>query len=84
MGLNFCSAVGVVVVNKSLFRQAEGLRFATLLTGLHFLATALGERACHMVGQYELKPLKQAQVSFIWLPPRYSSTPECGWTAPVP
>ena len=61
MGLNFCSAVGIVVVNKSLFRRAEGLGFATFLTGLHFLATALGVRACHSAGLYELKPLKQTQ-----------------------
>ncbi|CAN0038052.1 unnamed protein product, partial [Laminaria digitata] len=57
MALNFCSAVGIVVVNKSLFRAAEGLRFATLLTGLHFLATALGVRACRLAGLYEHKPL---------------------------
>lgn len=62
MALNFCSAVGIVVANKALFRHAEGLSFATSLTGIHFLATALGVRACRLCDIYKVKPLKQTQV----------------------
>lgn len=62
MVLNFISAVGIVVVNKWLFRTARGLRFTTSLTGVHFLATAFGIRACQALGMYEVKPLKRAQV----------------------
>lgn len=61
MALNFLSAVGVVIVNKELFSRGGGVRFATFLTGLHFLATAVGIRACHAVGMYEIKHLKQTQ-----------------------
>eukprot|EP00903_Cladosiphon_okamuranus_P010526 g9956.t1 len=42
MALNFFSAVGIVVANKALFRGAGGLGFATSLTGVHFIATAIG------------------------------------------
>lgn len=63
MALNFFTAVGIVVANKALFRRAGGLSFATSLTGLHFIATALGVRACHAVGVYEVKPLTQTQES---------------------
>lgn len=63
MVLNFASGVGIVVVNKSLFGRAEGPRFATLLTSLHFLATALGVRACRAFGVYEVKPLRESQAS---------------------
>lgn len=63
MALNFFSAVGIVVANKALFRRADGLSFATSLTGLHFIATALGVRVCHAVGIYEVKPLRQTQES---------------------
>lgn len=63
MALNFFTAVGIVVANKALFRQAGGLNFATSLTGLHFITTALGVRVCHAVGVYEVKPLTQTQES---------------------
>lgn len=62
MALNFCSAVGIVAANKALFRHAEGLGFATSLTGIHFLATAIGVRACRLCDIYKVKPLKQTQV----------------------
>ncbi|CAM9868979.1 unnamed protein product [Ectocarpus sp. 6 AP-2014] len=62
MALNFCSAVGIVAANKALFRHAEGLGFATSLTGIHFLATAVGVRACRLCDIYKVKPLKQTQV----------------------
>ncbi|CAM9642598.1 unnamed protein product, partial [Pylaiella littoralis] len=65
MALNFCSAVGVVVANKALFRRAEGLAFATSLTGLHFMATALGVRACHAFGVYKAEPLTQTQARLV-------------------
>lgn len=65
MALNFCAAVGVVVVNKSLFRRAEGLRVATLLTALHFLATALGVRMCQAIGMYKVRNLTQTQVRLL-------------------
>ncbi|CAN0141185.1 unnamed protein product, partial [Hapterophycus canaliculatus] len=68
MALNFCSAVGIVVVNKALFRHSEGLGFATSLTGLHFAFTALGVRLCRVIGLYKIKPLKQTQASFCVLP----------------
>lgn len=67
MALNFFSAVGIVVANKALFRRADGLSFATSLTGLHFIATALGVRACHAVGVYEIKSLTQAQESVFFV-----------------
>lgn len=66
MALNFCSAVGIVVVNKALFRRSEGLGFATSLTALHFAFTALGVRVCHLLGMYKTKPLKQRQVRLIY------------------
>lgn len=62
MLLNFLSAVGIVMVNKVLFRWGKGVRFATLLTAFHFLATAAGLRACRALGMYERKPLRQRQV----------------------
>lgn len=62
MSLNFLSAVGIVMVNKVLFRWGNGLRFATLLTAFHFIATAAGMRICRALGMYEQKPLRQRQV----------------------
>lgn len=61
MALNFTSAVGIVVVNKALFRWGQGLRFATVLTAAHFLTTAVGIRVCHVLRVYDVKPLRQLQ-----------------------
>ncbi|CAM9423648.1 unnamed protein product, partial [Scytosiphon promiscuus] len=65
MALNFCSAVGIVVVNKALFRRSEGVGLATSLTALHFAFTALGVRVCRVAGMYRVKPLKQTQASVL-------------------
>eukprot|EP00752_Nemacystus_decipiens_P017783 g15944.t1 len=65
MALNFFSAVGIVVANKALFRRADGLSFATTLTGFHFIATALGVRVCHAAGVYEVLPITVAFCAFV-------------------
>ncbi|CAM9932298.1 unnamed protein product [Choristocarpus tenellus] len=60
MTFNFVSAVGIVVLNKAIFRR--GYNFATFVTGLHFAGTTIGVRACHAAGMYQVKPLRQTQV----------------------
>jgi len=76
MALNFFSAVGIVVANKALFRRGGELGFATSLTGLHFIATAIGVRICHALGIYEAKHLTQLQARRFWCKVHVSTVAE--------
>merc|ERR1719410_1753962 len=41
MALNFCSAVGIIFVNKIIFKQYD-FQYATFLTACHFVMTFFG------------------------------------------
>jgi solute carrier family 35 protein E3 len=57
MGLNLCSSISIVLVNKWLFNNS-GFRFPTFLTMLHFSFTFLGLALCAMVGLFQPKRLE--------------------------
>ena len=61
MSFNFVSAVGIVFANKYVF-HVYGYNYATFVTALHFLATAIGGRMCKAAGMYEVKKLEQREV----------------------
>lgn len=69
MAFNFLSSVGIITVNKVLFKT-YGYNFSTLLTGFHFTATVLGLLVCNRLGMFTIKkvPLRDTlalSLSFI-------------------
>jgi hypothetical protein len=52
MVFNFLSSVGIINLNKLVFKT-YGFNFPTFLTGIHFVLTFIGLCACNMAGQKE-------------------------------
>jgi len=61
MAFNFLSSIGIIFVNKLIFKQYN-FHFATFVTSLHFVFTWLGLSLGRMVGMYEPMPLRQKDV----------------------
>ena len=61
MLFNFLSSTLIIFTNKALAKN-YGFKFSVLLTGFHFIVTYLGGLACKLLGMYEPKKLKHADV----------------------
>ena len=62
MAFNFVSSIGIIFVNKLIFKQYK-FHFATFVTTLHFLFTCLGLLVARCAGLYVPKKLSHAQVA---------------------
>lgn len=51
MAFNFISSVGIINLNKSVFKT-HGFAFPTALTALHFIITFAGLIVCNMAGEF--------------------------------
>jgi hypothetical protein len=51
MIFNFLSSVGIINLNKIVFKQYD-FHYPNALTGLHFVLTFLGLLACRMAGEF--------------------------------
>lgn len=60
MLFNFASSVGIITLNKVVFKT-YAFNYPTFLTGLHFVATFLGLCICNAFGQQEEQQGKQQQ-----------------------
>jgi solute carrier family 35 protein E3 len=54
MALNFCTSVGIITVNKYVFKY-YGFNYSTLLTGIHFIFTFVGLILCAAIGLFTPK-----------------------------
>ena len=54
MALNFCTSVGIITVNKYVFKY-YGFNYSTLLTGIHFIFTFIGLVFCAFIGLFQPK-----------------------------
>jgi solute carrier family 35 protein E3 len=62
MALNFFASVGIITVNKMVFKQ-YGFTYSTLLTGIHFLATFVGLLICSLIfGIFEIKLVEMKHI----------------------
>jgi len=59
--LNIFTNVSIIIVNKYVFKVYE-FNYATLVTFLHFVFTAIGLRIMAKFGLFEMKPLTALQV----------------------
>jgi solute carrier family 35, member E3 len=62
MAFNFVSSIGIIFVNKLIFKQ-YAFKFATFVTTLHFFFTCLGLVVARVAGLYVPKKLSHAQVA---------------------
>lgn len=61
MAFNFLSSVGIINVNKMVFKK-YGYNFPTLLTGVHFVFTFLGLLVCHSFHMFTIKRVPMREV----------------------
>lgn len=57
MAFNFFSSVGIITVNKMVFK-VYNFNYSTLLTTLHFLCTFAGLVVCNLAGMFEIKKVR--------------------------
>jgi len=61
MAFNFLSSVGIIFVNKIIFKTYH-FNYASFVTCCHFFATIVGLKVLQLMGVYEHKPLRQMDV----------------------
>lgn len=61
MAFNFLSSVGIINLNKMVFKE-YAFNYPTFLTGLHFIITFAGLIVCNMAGMFQIKRVPLVQI----------------------
>ena len=52
LAFNFCAAVGIIFINKTIFSHMQ-FKFTTMLTAMHYVVTMVGLELLALFGVYE-------------------------------